>query len=89
MSRRRILPDHVAGPLYFTMARLGLSKDDPCDVLVASLLQLAARIERRRAPWDRAGDRPASCVYRLAAGRREIYLDAEVREFDELWRWTR
>ncbi|PBC77568.1 hypothetical protein BX265_2319 [Streptomyces sp. TLI_235] len=88
-ARRRILPDHTTGPLHLTMARYGLNAEDPCDVLVAALLQLAARVERRTAPWDKASEQPTSSAYRLAAGRREIYLDVDVREADPLWRWTR
>ncbi|MFE3109341.1 hypothetical protein ACFXKJ_02790 [Kitasatospora indigofera] len=85
-SRRR-LPDYAAdGPLHLLMAHMGLSVDDPRDVLLAAVYQLAARLERRRAPWDAEGSDllGTHSSYRLTAGTCSVHLAARVAAYNEL-----
>lgn len=86
-ARRRRLPDYAAtGPLHLLMLQMGLSVDDPRDVLLAAVYQLAARLERRIGPWDAEGlDLLGAHVsYRLTAGPCSVHLAARVAGYAEL-----
>ena len=87
MAARRQLPDYAAtGPLHLVMLHMDLSVDDPRDVLLAAVYQLAARLERRQAPWDAEGIDllGAYSSYRLTAGPCSIHLAARVVSYNEL-----
>ncbi|GGV06329.1 hypothetical protein GCM10010495_18090 [Kitasatospora herbaricolor] len=88
-ARRRRLPDYAAdGPLHLLMLNMGLSVDDPRDVLLAAAYRLAARLERRTAPWDAEGDDllDASYAARLTAGPYSAHLRAHFAEYTDLGR---
>lgn len=87
MPVRRRLPDYAAdGSLHLLMLHMGLSVDDPRDVLLAAVYQLAARLERRRAPWNTEGlDLIGThASYRLTAGPCSVHLAARVAPYNEL-----
>jgi hypothetical protein len=86
MAARR-LPDYAAdGPLHLLMLHMNLDVDDPQDVLLAAVYQLAARLERRIAPWDAEGLDllGAHASYRLTAGSCSVHLAARVAPYNEL-----
>lgn len=78
---RRRLPDYVAtSPLYLVLLEMGLDGDDPVDVLLAELYRLAARLERRTAPWDGQGLALVGAEHfaRLAAGLCSVHVTARI-----------
>jgi len=80
-TQRRRLPDYAAnGPLYLVLRHMGLDGNDPRDVLLAAVYQLAARLERRTPPWDAEGRDLVGSQHRaqLPAGRCSIKLQAHV-----------
>lgn len=78
---RRRLPDYAAtAPLFLILAEMGLDRHDPVDVLLAALYRLAARLERRTAPWDAQGLALVGVehVAHLPAGRCSVHLAARI-----------
>ncbi|MFD8695612.1 hypothetical protein [Kitasatospora sp. MBT66] len=84
---RRRLPDYAAtSPLHLLMRSMGLSVDDPRDVLLAVAYRLAARLERRTPPWDAEGLDlvGAGAFARLTGGPCSVHLDARIGRYDDL-----
>ncbi|MGW6915548.1 hypothetical protein ACWGB8_17275 [Kitasatospora sp. NPDC054939] len=83
---RRRLPDFAAtSPLHLLMLSMDLSVDDPRDVLLAVVYRLAARIERRMAPWDADGlDLVGASAYaNLTGGPCSVHLQARIGRYDD------
>ncbi|SOB84218.1 hypothetical protein [Streptomyces sp. 1331.2] len=86
-GRRRRLPDYAAtSPIHLLMLSMGLSADDPRDVLLAVAYRLAARLERRAAPWDAEGLGlvGASADARLTGGPCSVHLHARIGRYEDL-----
>ncbi|MEU1421496.1 hypothetical protein [Kitasatospora sp. NPDC005751] len=78
MTRRPILPAHLStSPLHLVLQRYGLSTDAPQDVLLATLLRFAAKVERKASPWDATGPDliGTSASAHLAAGAYSVHVD--------------
>ncbi|MGW2539447.1 hypothetical protein ACWC5I_00865 [Kitasatospora sp. NPDC001574] len=75
---RPILPAHLgASPLHLILQRYGLSTEAPLDVLLAAMLKLTARVERKASPWDATGQDliGASASAHLAAGAFSVHVE--------------
>lgn len=77
-GRPRIPNFVIETPREIATLLLGLDGTDPRDVLLTNVYRLAARLERRRPPWDGLDLSGAETGSRFPVGEYEVFLTAGI-----------